>query len=276
MGKIKWAAIPVVATTLLLVAVAAVLLRGADNSTARPVTPEQAARQEPSAAQQVSKAPAKQAAAVAAPRTKAVASRPAAQPAKAKQVAPARQKQAAPAKPQSVAPANNLGWRLGTEWTVVVEEYADYLAEAQTITVTYRYKVVGVDAAKKSFTVSKRFANPANQPESARGDLVRAGYAADRGNLKLSWLQPQGRGMKMRPEDAEMVMGNNGIPMDVAATPFSGGKTVTASAAGLGKVQGNMTALGKGGTATYAKGAPWWVSYSQGNAIKAKLVSFKR
>lgn len=281
MGKIKWAAIPVVATTLLLVAVAAVLLRGADSSTARQATPEQAARQEPSAAQEVSKAaPVKPAAAVAAPRTKAVASRPAARLAKPKQVAPARQKQAAPAKvaakPQSAAPANNLGWRLGTEWTVVVEEYADYLAEAQTITVTYRYKVVGVDAVKKSFTVSKRFANPANQPESARGDLVRAGYAADHGNLKLSWLQPQGRGMKMRPEDAEMVMGNNGIPMDVAASPFSGGKTVTANAAGLGKVQGNRTALGKGGTATYAKGVPWWVSYSQGNAIKAKLVSFQR
>ncbi len=171
MGKIKWAAIPVVATTLLLVAVAAVLLRGVDRSTARQATPEQAARQEPSAAQQVSKAaPVKPAAAVAAPRTKAVASRPAARPAKQNQVAPAK----VAAKPQSVAPENNLGWRLGTEWTVVVEEYADYLAEAQTVTVTYRYKVVGVDAAKKSFTVSKRFANPANQPESARGDLVRA------------------------------------------------------------------------------------------------------
>jgi hypothetical protein len=62
----------------------------------------------------------------------------------------------------------------------------------------------------------------------------------------------------------------------VAASPFSGGQTVTATAAGLGKVQGNRTALGKGGTATYAKGVPWWVSYSKGNSIKAKLVSFKR
>ena len=261
MSRIKWAAIPMIATTMLLVVVAALFLSRADRGIARQPAQQQVARQAPSGVQHVSKAPAKQAA-PAAPRTsivtrpnRTVASRPAAQPA---------------------APANNLGWRLGTEWTVVVEEYADYLAEAQTVTVTYRYKVVGVDAAKKSFTVSKRFANPANQPESARGDLVRAGYAADRGNLKLSWLQPQGRGMKMRPVDAEMVMGNNGVPMDVAASPFSGGQTVTATAAGLGKVQGNRTALGKGGTATYAKGAPWWVSYSNGNAIKAKLVSFKR
>ncbi len=80
----------------------------------------------------------------------------------------------------------------------------------------------------------------------------------------------------MRPTDAEMLMGNNAISMDVAETPFSGGKTVSTSAANLGKVQGNKAALGNGRTATYVKGAPWWVSYSQGEGIKAKLINFKR
>ncbi|MBA2362695.1 MAG: hypothetical protein H0V86_04105 [Chloroflexia bacterium] len=264
MSTIRWAAIPIAAITLLLVAVAAVALRGADRSVPRQDPPQQAARQAPSAAKPVSHVPAKQAAPVVAPQTKAVAARP------------ARQQQAASGKPQSVAAANNLGWRLGTEWTVVVEEYADYLAEAQTVTVTYRYKVVAVDAAKKSFTVSMRFADPANQPANARGDLIQAGYAADRGSLKLSWLQPHGRGSKLRPADAELLMGNNTVSMDVASSPFSGGKSVATSAASLGKVQGNRATLGKGRSATYAKGAPWWVSYSQGDSIKAKLISFKR
>lgn len=270
MGKIKWAAIPVVATTLLLVAVAAVLLRGADNSTARQATPEQAARQEPSAAQQVSKAPAKQAA-PAAPRTGVIT-----QPNRTVASRPATKSQAASAKVASTGPANDLGWRLGTEWTVQVEEYADYLAQPQAVTVTYRYKVVAVDAGKKSFSVSQRFADPANQPEAARGDLMRAGYTTERGALKLAWVQPQGKGAKLRPAQAHTLLGNNSISLEVAASPFSDGKDVSVLAAGLGKVRGNRVVLGKDKTATYVKGAPWWVSYSQGRTIKAKLTSFKR
>lgn len=289
MSKTKsWGAAPIIAITLLLVVAAAALL-GARNTprSARGETDRTTARQAQPQARQQAKPESRaavlpQRSSAGARQSRPARSKPAARPARPVAVphaaapkAGARSRPAA--QPQAEELANVLGWRLGTQWTVKVEKFADYLAEARTITTSYRYTVVGADPAGRSFTVSMRYADLSIQPEDARGDLMVARYTVqDGGALELAWLQPEGRGPQMPPEVARGLLGNNSLPMAVPAQPFTSGTTVQVQAPGLGQVQGNRLVLGSGETATFARGVPWWVSYSKGDALKATLTGFTR
>ncbi len=279
MRTFKWAAAPVILTTLLLLAVAAVLLSRNDARSARLPVAEPVAREAQPQTAARSVAP-KQAAAKAntnsAQRT-TVASQPAKPIAQAAPKAPAKP-QAAPAanaKAQSAALANPLGWRQGTRWKVAVEQYNTQLATPRWVSSEYQYNVIAANAQSKSFVVSMSLADQASQPETARGDILRAGYELRNGALELAWVQPLGKGRKLSPEEAEMLLGENALPLEVPASPFAGGTDLTVSAAGLGKVQANRVALGQGETASFAKGAPWWVNYAKGKNLKAKLTSFE-
>lgn len=282
MRKFKWAAIPVIATTLLLLAVAVALLSRNDPTSARVSAPESMARQEqPKTAPKTAAAPKQQAAKVTtkAQKQNRVASqsqkpvnKPAAKQAAAQGATNAQPKQAS----QANTLANPLGWRLGTRWNVAVEQYNPQLAEPRWVATEYQYKVVAANAKAKSFTVSMSLADQASQPETARGDLLRAGYELRDGALELAWVQPLGKGRKLSPDEAEMLLGENSLPLEVPASPFSGGTQLSVSAAGLGKVQANRVAIGQDETAAFAKGAPWWVTYAKGKDMKAKLTSFER
>jgi len=49
---------------------------------------------------------------------------------------------------------------------------------------------------------------------------------------------------------------------------------VTTDAPQLGAVQANRVAIKPGETATFAQGAPWWLSYSMGKDVKARLLKY--
>ncbi len=287
MNESKWSATPIIVVTALLLAAGGLLLLG-NLRTAVPKAAPQASQEAPevsrppsyvdaarstsrvSSEQRTSGGVAKQAQTS---KESTAAKAPAGQVARQQAVKPALR----PAKAaQAAAPTNNLGWRMGTEWTIKVREYATHLLEPQWINVEYRMQVVAVDPAKNSFTVAMRHADASLQPESAQGDLLRAGYVAKNGKLKLAWLQPQGTGPRLSEAKAKGLLGSNHLPMSVSDSPFEGGASVSVKAAGLGTVNGNREALSKGESATYAKGAPWWVSYARGKDLKAELTDFKR
>lgn len=170
---------------------------------------------------------------------------------------------------------NNMGWRVGTEWTVKVQQYADYLAEPGWVTSEYRFRVVQADPAENAFTVSVRFADESLQPASARHDLLKAGYGVKNGSISLSWVQLDGRGPKIAAENARQTLPANLWSMELPANPFSGGKSVTARAPQLGQVPANEVAISMHETLTLARGAPWWLSYSnRAQRLKADLVTF--
>ncbi len=177
---------------------------------------------------------------------------------------------------QQHAIVNNLGWRLGTEWTVRVEEYAEYLFEPDWISTSYRFTVVGVDPTTNTFTVSMRFADPSLQPAAPQGDLVVAQYMVNNGNLTLAALQPHGEGRALPVDQAQGVLGNNFLSLEVPASPFTGGRSVPVEVPGLGRVAANEVPVGPNRTATFAQDVPWWVSYSQGEHLRAQLKSFTR
>jgi hypothetical protein len=172
-------------------------------------------------------------------------------------------------------PANRLGWRLGTEWTVKVREYATYLYEPSWIATEYRFEVVRADPTTRSFTVRVRFADPGLQPMSARGDRLKAGYTVVNGTPRLTWVQPLGKGPKMAAREAEGLLGQNWFSLNLPADPFGAGSAVGADVPGLGKVRANRVNLGTNETATFAKGAPWWVSYSKGARLSVELTGFE-
>jgi hypothetical protein len=174
------------------------------------------------------------------------------------------------------APANNLGWRLGTRWTVRASEYAIYLAESKWLSSDYRFEVVGADAARKRLTVAVRFADASLQPQAARGDLLRAGYAVVGGELSLAWLQPAGKGPRLSPAEARRVIGENFFSMAVPANPFSGGTAEGVDVPGIGTTRANRESLGVGESAVWAKGAPWWVSYQKGGSLSVELTGYQR
>ncbi len=175
---------------------------------------------------------------------------------------------------QQHAIANNLGWRLGTEWTVRIEEYAEYLVEPDWITTSYRFTVVGADPTTNTFTVSMRFADPSIQPEAAQGDLLLAQYTVNNGNPALVALQPNGQGPAIRADQAQELLGNNFLSLEVPANPFMGGRSVTAEAPGLGRVAAHEVLVGPNTSAIFAQGVPWWVSYTRGEQLRAQLTSF--
>ena len=176
---------------------------------------------------------------------------------------------------QQDAIANTLGWRLGTEWTVRVEEYAEYLVEPDWITTEYRFTVVGVDPTTNTFTVSMRFADPSIQPEDAQGDLLVAQYTVNTGNLTLAALQPHGKGPALPVEQAQELLGNNFFSLEVPESPFRGGRSgEEVEVPGRGRVAANEVPMGPNATATFAQDVPWWVSYSQGEHLRAQLKSF--
>ena len=176
----------------------------------------------------------------------------------------------------TAAPANNLGWRLGTRWTVRASEYASYLAESEWLSSDYRFEVVGADAARKRLTVAVRFADASLQPQAARGDLLRAGYAVVGGELRLAWLQPAGKGPRLSPAEARRVVGENFFSMAVPASPFLGGAAEEVDVPGIGATRGNRESLGVGESAVWAKGAPWWVSYQKGGSLSVELTDYQR
>lgn len=196
---------------------------------------------------------------------------------------PARAQAAAPERPsvagdaaQGVAAANRMGWRLGTEWTIKVRQYGAYQPEPEWVGAQYRFRVEGVGRDGRSFTVSMRFADPASQPESARGELLRIGYTLEDGNPRLGWVRPRGEGAAVSPSKARALLGDAFFSLEIPSKPFSGGRGVAAEAPGLGGTRANELRVGPGETAAFAEGAPWWVSYSKGNVLKAELASFKR
>lgn len=301
-GNKVWSAVPMVILTVLLAGVAVILMIGNNRTAApsRPAAKEQAApvamesKSAPARSGAVSKAVAvvaSQAGVDQAPQPKSIvrkpanraSTKPAARPAGksvTRQAAgpadaarpDAHPKQEAPAGPM----ANNLGWRLGTEWTVKVEEYATYLLEPKWVSTTYRFKVVAADEATKTFTVSMRFADPSIQPESARGDLLVAGYRLRNGAVGLGWVQPEGTGPQLGVAESRSVLGKNKISLELPASPLEGGRTASALAPGLGTVKANKVALGENETASFAPGAPWWLSYQKGKNLKAQLTGFTR
>ncbi len=157
-----------------------------------------------------------------------------------------------------------------------VQEYATYLAEPEWITTGYHFEVVGVDPTTGSFMVSMQFADASIQPESAQGELLRAGYASRNGSLALSWVQPEGKGSKLPVAEARRVLGHNFFSLELPASPFSGGQSERADVPQLGGIQTNRVALGKDQRATFTEHAPWWVSYSKGKHLKAEIMSFRR
>ena len=170
---------------------------------------------------------------------------------------------------------NNLGWRLGTAWTVRMSQYASYLAEPEWVSGDFRFQVVGVDPAAKTFTVSVHFADPGYQPTSAQGELIRAVYAVKAGALRLASLQLEGRGPRLSPAEGETVLGNNFFSLELPAAPFAG-ESVTVDAPHLGTQRGSKVQLGVQESATLTRGAPWWVTYAKGGTLKAELTSFSR
>ncbi len=270
MSRVRWPATVMGALTLLVAAIGVVLL-------AHDGKPYTTARQEvlakPTPMQSPPLALARQARPVskAAPRrtVKATSSKPA-------------RKQAGPvAKVLTVAqaagvPSNPLGWRRGMEWTIRVSEYDSHRPTLEWTTAEYRYTVAEADPAEGSLTLRMRFADLASQPESARRDLVRAGYVVENGRLRLAWVQPLGSGPQLSPEEAELLMGENALPLTVPEEPFAGGASIRTRAPGLGESRGNKLRLRDGETATYVRGAPWWVSFSRGADFKATMTSFTR
>jgi hypothetical protein len=180
----------------------------------------------------------------------------------------------APRNPNGQAAGNNLGWQVGTGWTVQVEEYADYLAEAEWITSEYRFEVVAVDAASGTFTVVMRFADPSIQPATAQGDLLTAEYAVTNGSLRLATVQPASNGPKVTPVEARALLGENFLELDLPAEPFAGGASADVDAPGLGRVRANEVRFGQNEQARFTPGAPWWVSYAKGQTLKATLTGF--
>ncbi len=282
MGRIKWAAAPVIAITLLVVAIGVALLaRGDDRTTtmqsdtantktARQAQPSSRHAKAPVSNQQV-KTPGKSA-----PR-QAAAIKTAARPAEPVANKPARPvTKPRAASPRVEAPPNALGWRLGTEWTVRVSEYDTHKPVPAWTNAEYRYKIIASNPVQKSLTLSMRFADLSSQPESARGELVRAGYVVEDGRLQLAWVQPLGRGPRLTPEEGELLMGENALPLDIPVEPFAGGASVQVNAPRIGESRGNKVSLRDGATATYVKGAPWWVSYSEGKNLKATMTGFTR
>lgn len=281
-GKI-WAAIPL-GSMLLLIAAAAVLVVGNRRTSVPPASSAAAlsssagitasspsslpasnvAQQAPARPQQVGAPAAKP------------ASNPASKPA-GKSAASAPQAPASTVSKQAPAqPASAFGWKVGTEWTVGVEEYASYLAQPRWVSTEYRFRVIAAEPASHTFTVSVRFADPSTQPQSAQGDMLRAGYTLRQGNLELAWVQPEGRGPKLSPAEAEGIVGSNFISLQLPKNPMASGTRVQASVPSLGKVAAQKVSLSKTETATFAKGAPWWVSYAKGNTLRARLTGFTR
>lgn len=287
MNGTKWAAAPIIIVTVLLVAAAGVLAAGAGRTGARQATASSTSRGS-AVARDAASAP-RPGAAVGAPaegrEAKASTARQAKAPARVQANAAAKRTEKAPAAPKRTAQkrvalqngANDLGWRLGTEWTVRVEEKAAaYLALSQDVRSEYRFEVVAADDAEGAYEVAMRFADPSIQPESARGELLRAGYSVVDGDLKLAWLQPGGEGRKLQPSEAERLLGTNTLSMDVSASGSAAGAKTTARVPGLGVTAATKVRLGRGESVTYAKGAPWWVSYEKGSSLKARLLSFER
>ncbi|MEJ7654920.1 MAG: hypothetical protein WKH64_17080 [Chloroflexia bacterium] len=174
----------------------------------------------------------------------------------------------------SASSLNNLGWRAGTQWTIGVSQYARYLPQPTWIATKYRFKVVSVDAAGRNYVVSMRFADPTIQPADSLGDVMRAGYTVSTGALQLAWVQPLGKGPKLDLAKAEIILGNNFLSLDLPKAPFVGGARVKTDAPHLGAVQANRVAIKPGETATFAQGAPWWLSYSMGKDVKARLLKY--
>ena len=166
---------------------------------------------------------------------------------------------------------NAFGWQLGSEWTVSVREYATYLAEPTWITSEYRFRVVAVDPDANTLTVTMSFADPSLQPPSGQDELVRATYTVEQQVPTLSTLQPEGQGPKLPPGQAKTLLGKNFLSLELPQTPFSGEPT-TVQAAGR-TTQASKKSLGPNKHATFAKGAPWWLTYSHGPHLEAKLTT---
>lgn len=291
MGNRVWSAVPVIALSMLLAAAAVVIMVG-NSRTELPMPAGHTSRQSQasSSTRVVSDAARNRAAALVQPQQKSYSApsrqvvgapqskpvtRPAGKPHSNKpqaQAAAPQKKNAA----QADSMANNLGWRLGTEWAVKVRQNASYLANATWISTTYRFKVINADRAKQSFMVSVRFADPSRQPDSAKGDIMRAGYTLRNGAVQLAWVQPQGTGPQLTPAEARLIVGQSFIALELPSSPFTGGDRVGVTAAQLGTVRANRVSLSRGESATFAKGAPWWISYVKGKELKAQLVSFRR
>ena len=183
---------------------------------------------------------------------------------------------ARPVAPAATPLPNDLGWRLGTEWTIRVEHYASYLAEPEWVAGEYRFTVVRADSTAKRFTVRMRFADAEAQPGRARDDLLRAEYGVRNGARQLSSLQLDGKGPKLPARVAKGFLGESFVSLELPERPFEGGQSVGADVPELGRRQANKVRLGEHETATLAKGAPWWVSYSKGDRLRGELTSFSK
>lgn len=169
--------------------------------------------------------------------------------------------------------ANDLGWRVGTEWTVLMSEYGGKLLPIW-LTHRFRFQVVDVDIAQRAFTVSMRFANPINQPRSAQGDLLTAGYVLRGSTPQLEWVRFHGRGPKLTGRNLRELLGTRLVPLYLPPRPLKGGDPVERDVPQLGVVQGNRVDMGGGEFATFAEGAPWWVRYSKGSYLLYRLEEF--
>ena len=168
---------------------------------------------------------------------------------------------------------NELGWRVGTAWTVRMDHYASYLAEPEWVSADYRFQVVGAEAGR--FIVTVWFADQIHQPASARGEVLRAAYVVRNGMPALAWVQPEGRGPQLSPEEAAAIFGSSFFSLELPSNPFATGESVRANAPGGRQVEARRVSFGQGETALLARGVPWWLSYSKGGQLTAQLVSFE-
>lgn len=168
---------------------------------------------------------------------------------------------------------NELGWRAGTAWTVRMDHYATYLAEPDWVSADYHFQVVGAEAG--TFIVSVRFADGVHQPASARSELMRAAYTVRNEMPTLAWVQLEGRGPQLSPEEAVAHFGGSFFSLELPANPFTTGESVRANTPGGREVEARRVSYGRSETALVARGIPWWLSYSKGDELRAQLISFE-
>lgn len=275
MGRTRWAAV-LAACTLGLAAIAVALLagRGQDRaSVSGPSSTAASERRVPARDATARGASPRRAPAIASPgdrRHSAAEPRTAAaEPESPARTAPGEE----PAAP-SADDRTTLGWRQGTWWTVAVRQYDSHSPQGGWVSSEYVFDVVRASTA--GYVVRVRFADHESQPAPARGVQVEAGYAERGGLLHATWVRPLGRGPKLSPEDAAMLMGRNALPLDPPPGAPLGGRVESVHSAAPGEVRGRTVVLGNGATGTYTDGAPWWVRYSRGTDMTMELTGFER
>jgi hypothetical protein len=274
-GRIRWAAVLAAACTLGLAAVAVALLSGRWQDRAAVSDPSSMAageRHVPARVAAARGASPRRAPAIASPgdrRRGTVEPRIATDPESPARTAPGEEPVAPPADARTM-----LGWRQGTWWTVAVRQYDSHSPQGGWVSSEYVFNVVRASAS--GYVVRVRFADHESQPAPARGVQVEAGYAERGGALRVTWVRPLGRGPKLSPMDAAMLMGRNALPLEPPPGAPLGGRVASVRSAPLGEVRGRTVVLGNGETGTYADGAPWWVRYSRGTDMTMELTGFER